>query len=320
MSWILVSTASFNCYPNNSLSSFTIFLPEQIHLKGEWEVAISEILYPSLYQNVTEGKFTFVDGRESPEEKRKIQPMHVEPGLYPSIVDIVVAMNDKVRKRIGAQKFEYNGIYVSVDKITKKVAIHLLEDQSVFIIQSADLSHIFGCDLEQNQTCVIMKGKGSHYPQYSYDIIRVHSLMIYSDIIEYNIVGDTKTPLLRCISFISKVKNGDIISTGQYVNYQSFTNLQFENLLKNSFHSIKIELRDTTGEKIPFVSVEITRVVLLFRKISDNHFRFILHMKWLLKVQLIFLFFVDMQGSVEEVLVLLHKLLGELQFPSLKNI
>ena len=49
--------------------------------------------YPSLYQNVTEGKFTFIDRRESPEEKRKIQPMHIEPGLYPSIVDIVVAMN-----------------------------------------------------------------------------------------------------------------------------------------------------------------------------------------------------------------------------------
>ena len=98
----------------------------------------------------------------------------------------------------------------------------------MFIIQSADLSHIFGCDLEQNQTGVIMKGKGPHYPQYSYDIIRVHSLMIYSDIIEYNIVGDTKTPLLRCIPFISKVKNGDIISTGQYMNYQSFTKLQFK--------------------------------------------------------------------------------------------
>ena len=37
--------------------------------------------YPSLYQNVTEGKFTFIDGRESPEEKRKIQPMHIEPGM-----------------------------------------------------------------------------------------------------------------------------------------------------------------------------------------------------------------------------------------------
>ena len=233
----LVLNASFNCYPNNSLNSFTSFLPEQIHLKGEWEVAISEISYPSLYQNVTEGKFTFIDGRESPEEKRKIQPMQVEPGLYPSIVDIVVAMNDEVRKRIGAQKHEYNGFYISVDKILQKIAIHLPEDQSVFIIQSAYLSHIFGCDLKQNQTGVIMKGKGPHYPRYSYKII--HSLINYSDIIEYNIAGNTKTPVLRCIPFISKVKNGDIISTVQYMTYQSFTNLKFKKLLKNSFHSIK---------------------------------------------------------------------------------
>ena len=41
----------------------------------------SEISYPSLYQTVTEGKFTLIDGRESPEEKeRKNQPMHIEPG------------------------------------------------------------------------------------------------------------------------------------------------------------------------------------------------------------------------------------------------
>ena len=73
--------------------------------------------------------------------------------------------------------------------------------------------------------------------------------MTYSDIIVYNIVGDTKTPLLRCIPFISKVKNGDKTSTGQYMNYQSLTNLQFEKLFKNFFYSIKKELRDTTGEK-----------------------------------------------------------------------
>ena len=96
------------------------FLPEQINLKGEWEVAISEISYPSLYQNVTEGKFTFVDGRESSEAKRKIVPINIEPGLYPSNVDIVVAMNNKIRESLDAQVFKYNGIYVSVDKITKK--------------------------------------------------------------------------------------------------------------------------------------------------------------------------------------------------------
>ena len=52
--------------------------------------------------------------------------------------------------------------------------------------------------------------------------------MFSSDFIEHNIVGDTKTPLLRCIPSIFKVKNGNIISTVQYMNYQSFTNLQFK--------------------------------------------------------------------------------------------
>ena len=128
-------------------------------MKGEWEVVISEISYPFLYQNVAEGKFTFLDGRENSEKKRKIVPMQIDPGLYPSIADIAVAMSNKIRERLGAQAFEYNRIYVSVDKITQKVAVHLPESQSVFIIQSSDLSNIFGCDLEQNQTAVIMKVK-----------------------------------------------------------------------------------------------------------------------------------------------------------------
>ena len=74
----------------------------------------------------------------------------------------------------------------------------------MFIIQNSDLSHNFGCDLDQNQTGVIMKGKGQNYPQYSYDSIRVTSLMIYSDIIEYNIVRDQKLPY--CVLFYSSSK------------------------------------------------------------------------------------------------------------------
>ena len=96
--------------------------------------------------------------------------------------------------------------------------------------------------------------------------------MIYTDLIEYNIVGDTKAPLLRCFLFVSKLKSGDIITTGQFMNYQTFSNLQFRPLLKISFHSIHIDLRDTSGEKIPFVSVGITRLVLMFRKVSNIHF------------------------------------------------
>ena len=96
--------------------------------------------------------------------------------------------------------------------------------------------------------------------------------MIYSDLVEYSIAGDTKAPLLRCFPFISKLKGGEILTTGQYMNYQTFSNLQFRHLLKNSFHSIHIDLRDTSGEKIPFLSVGITQFVLVFRKVSNIHF------------------------------------------------
>ena len=50
----LVSNASGELFADNTLSSFTNLLPEQLNLEGQWEVAISEISYPSMYQNITE--------------------------------------------------------------------------------------------------------------------------------------------------------------------------------------------------------------------------------------------------------------------------
>ena len=56
-----------------------------------------------------------------------------------------------------------------------------------------------------------MIGADQHFPKFPYDIVRIDTTRIYSDIVEYNIAGDTKADLLRCISFKSRVKNGDII-------------------------------------------------------------------------------------------------------------
>ena len=129
----------------------------------------------------------------------------------------------------------------------------------------------------------LSKSTSTYEPQFAYDIARIHFLMIYSDLVEYNIVGDTKIPLVRCFPFISKLKGGYIKTTGQYMNYQTFSNLQFRPLLKNSFHSIHIDLRDTFGEKIPFVSVGITRFVWMFRKVSSIHFDTYVTTRWLLQ-------------------------------------
>ena len=193
---------------------------------------------------------------------------NLERGLNTSITDVVEAMITLIQEKKNHNEI---CITVKVSRRSQKIVINLANDTSGLAFCSTDLGHFFGSNVE-NQFGVLMKGKGPHEPQIAYDIVRIHSLMIYSDLVECNLVGDTKVPLLRCFPFISKLKGGDIITTGQYMNYQTFSNLQFRPLLKNSFHSIHIDLRDTFGEKIPFVSVGITRLVLMFRKVSIIHF------------------------------------------------
>ena len=92
----LVSIASGELFPNNTLSSFTNFLPEQVNLEGQWEVAISEISYPSMYQNITQGKFKFFDQKLS----KTTSIYNLKPGLYTSITDIVEAMNMLIQERL----------------------------------------------------------------------------------------------------------------------------------------------------------------------------------------------------------------------------
>ena len=260
----MVSNASGELFPDNALSSFTNFLPEQVNLEGQWEVAISEISYPSMYQPITEGYFKFFDEKFS----KSTSTYNLDPRLYTSITDIIEAMNTLIQER---SNHSQTCITVKVSRRSQKVVITLANDNSGLAFCSTDFGHFFGNNVG-NQFGVLMKGKGPHEPQFAYDIVRIDSLTFYSDLVECSIVGDTKAPLLRCFPLISKLKGGDIITTGQYMNYQTFSNLQCRPPLKNSFHSIHFDLRDTSGEKIPFVSVGITRLVLMFRKDSNIHF------------------------------------------------
>ena len=153
-------------------------------------------------------------------------------------------MNSLIQNRNNHNK---TCIGVRVDRRAQKIAFSPVNGESSLMISSNDLGHIFGGDV-RNDPGIKMLGKGLHKALFAYDIVRIHSLSIYTDIVEYNKVGDTKAPLLRCFPFISKVKSGDVITTAQYMNHQTFNNLQIRRLLNNSFRSVQIDLRDTSGE------------------------------------------------------------------------
>ena len=111
-------------------------------------------------------------------------------------------MNKKIQER---EKYVKTPIKLKVNRITQRISLSLPNENSLLVIFSTDLCHVFGCEEAVYGMGVFMSGAGPHFPKFPYDIVRIHTLMICSDIVEYNIVGDTKAALLRCIPFISKI-------------------------------------------------------------------------------------------------------------------
>ena len=90
----LHSSASSKLYPQNTVASFTNFLPDQINLEGEWEVALTEICFSSKFFIITEGSFGISvtkGGKVVDSENYKLSP-----GYYPTIKSIVSSMFAKV--------------------------------------------------------------------------------------------------------------------------------------------------------------------------------------------------------------------------------
>ena len=139
----LVSNASGELFPDNTLSSLTNFLPEQVNLEGQWEVAVSEISYPSIYQNITEGYFKFFDEKLS----KSTSTYNLEPGLYTSITDIVEAMNTPIQ---GRNPHNETCITVKVSCRSQKVVIILVNDTSGLALCSTDLVTFLGTMWETN--------------------------------------------------------------------------------------------------------------------------------------------------------------------------
>ena len=101
-------------------------------------------------------------------------------------------MNSLIEERHNRSE---NCITVKVSRRTQKVEIYLANERPGLAFYSTDMGHIFGSNVG-NEFGVILRGKGPHRPEFANDLVHIHSLMIYMDPVEYNVVGDTKTSLL----------------------------------------------------------------------------------------------------------------------------
>ena len=164
----------------------------------------------------------------------------------------------------------------------------------VICLVSNDLRNILGVDCLQ-----FLKPPSPNFPV---DISAGrHTMFVYSDLVQCEVLGDRLTSLLRTVvlDHAAAAAGGGGGETFEYnspaadyskappppaftvshqsggggpavVNYRSFAKLQWKKVVKTTIHSIKVSLMDETGELMPFLSVGRTCLTLMFRFVSNS--------------------------------------------------
>ena len=108
-------------------------------------------------------------------DKRKPSDYYsIDAGLYPSISDVVNEMNKKIQER---EKYEKTPFKIKVNRMTQRISLSLPNENSLLVIFSTNLCHVFGCEEAVYRMGVYMRVAGPHFPKFHYDIVRIHTLM-----------------------------------------------------------------------------------------------------------------------------------------------
>ncbi len=239
----LPSNSSMDTYPDNALSHFSVNLPTALSFEGEWEVSLAEITYPRRWLNIVEGHNHIYCNAEETEGGVHI---HTIPEGYYHTPDEVLAKITPLIEHSDKIRIKYN-------KYLQKVIVRTVEGVSITFVER--LGHLFGF----NKAMAIT---GIEKAPHVVDMKQIHTLFVYTDIIEYNIVGDTRAPLLRNVSVEGEY--GDIIT-------KTYDSPHYVPLKQKFLNTVNINIRDDVGHYIPFIGGKVI-VKLHFRKRRATYF------------------------------------------------
>ena len=195
------------------------------------------------------------------------EPFDIAAGMYPNVESLMDAIQLLV-----PISFNYQ-----IDSINKRMTLEFNENEGL-AFESSQIPSLLGFDgvsdnvgssyvhLGYKQGFYFEPNK--HTGNFPIDITAgTHSMLVYTDIINYQYVGDTKAPVLRIIDCGRRLKNGSTtLTTVSTLTKKSFSILEYKKLLKSTIDSIKIELRTDIGSLIPFVGTGKVFLTLNFKK------------------------------------------------------
>lgn len=234
----LLSNSSADYFPDNKTSNFSTKLPKSIKLDGLWSVAVVEFQYPCTMYTVQEHENVIYLIREAKMSHDAIASnvlykTHIPATNYDNISQILTALNNNSLLH-GKVKFRY-------DDVTKHVTTTVLEQETKSLVLSPRLSYQLGFEANVN----IAKNNFGKYPANLY-LGLPSQLFLYCDIISPQIVGDVMASLMRIIpldpsKYIYGANKMHVFSPPHYLP-----------VTRREFDTIEIDIRSSTGEKIPF--------------------------------------------------------------------
>lgn len=254
---VLPSNSSMqDYYPDNNLATYTVKIPTPLDFSvGKWECALTEIQFFKSWCNVTKQFISFSIGDK---ESVKIE---IPDSYYSTPSELIKIINEKIMDE-WAHHEEY-GFTLTYNEHTKKIRVKLLTVRSGVFGLTFDLSDSLGTILGIKNVKRVF-----HSSEYSIlegtepvHLIHLYDIMVYTDIIQGSIVGDTEAPLLRAVS----------VDPGHWSKQCTiYERPQYFPLSKTKFQSISILLRTDTGKSVPFTNGR-TIATLDFRRIKPYY-------------------------------------------------
>ena len=212
----LVSSASMNIFPQNTLSSFKNCFNEEINLQGDWRVALSGLIFPAKINQVNKSDLSIFssEGLKVFEKTIPFDAVSRPYGGERAIIGTCFYENRdhllrSLKTATGLTHFDYQfnkvngvlflffgkneGITFPANEIPSLLEFNGIHDGSGYHIGYKML------DTFENLTMADDEEK-NFVGDYPFDLSAGKQLIfIYFAIIEYQYVGDSKAPLIRVI-------------------------------------------------------------------------------------------------------------------------
>lgn len=240
------SNASMELYSDNTPGYFRINLPKRLKLRGRYEVGLAEITYPVTWDTFQEAKAYRLKTKYAERTGQGI----LTKTLYLTVQELLQELIVKASSSLSVSTVHLRNIFV-YDSFKNRVQHAMPSPFKVRLSQS--VSDALGY---KNNDWLEGKGEAAYPPDIR---LGMHTLFVYSNIVEPQLVGDTYAPLLRAVAIEDDKKRG-----AQYQR-STYESPHYAPVITDEISTIEIFIKDDSGKTVVFATGK-TVCTLHFRR------------------------------------------------------